>query len=63
MPPSYTQAPSFFNNIVANQKAREITNSFTSSFLQNYSSLACIGAQDVIRVNKNRRVEEQVNKD
>ena len=55
--------PSFFNNVVASQKAREITNNFTTSFLQNYSSLACIGAKDVIRANNNRRVEEQVNKD
>lgn len=33
MPKSYIEAPSFFNNKEANEKARNLINNFTQSYL------------------------------
>lgn len=68
MPISYTEGPSFFNHAEASKKARQVVNSFTESYLSQYSqplspcqlSLSGLGDTDHLRTLQQRIVSKQV---
>ena len=64
MPHEYTQAPSFFNNVEASQKAKSIVSDFTQSYLGQYSDKPLGGVNDIVeddfqRTNLNKKLKER----
>lgn len=49
MPDTFTEAPSFFNNLQASQQAKSLIDSFTRSYLSNVS-ISNLGDSDASRI-------------